>query len=42
VVGFYFAWSNFCRIHAAIKTTPAIAGGLTDHVSTLEELLMAA
>jgi hypothetical protein len=41
-VALYFAWSNFCRIHATIKTTPAIASGLTDHVWTLKELLTAA
>ena len=41
-VALYFALSNFCRIHATIKTTPAIASGLTDHVWTLKELLTAA
>jgi hypothetical protein len=41
-VALYFAWSNFVRVHATIKTTPAIASGLTDHVWTLEELLRAA
>jgi IS1 family transposase len=38
-VALYFAWSNFVRIHATTKTTPAVAAGLTDHVWTLEELL---
>src|SRR5207249_9458337 len=33
-VALYFAWSNFVRVHATIKTTPAIASGLTDHVWT--------
>jgi len=41
-IALYFAWSNFVRIHQTIKTTPAIASGLTDHVWTLEELLRAA
>jgi hypothetical protein len=40
-VALYFALSNFCRIHATIKTTPAIASGLTDYVWTLKELLTA-
>ena len=35
----YFAWYNFCRKHSTLKTTPAVASGLTDHVWTLEELL---
>lgn len=35
----HFAVYNFCRIHGTIKTTPAVAAGLTDHVWTLEELL---
>jgi transposase-like protein/IS1 family transposase len=41
-VALYFAWSNFCRIHSTIKTSPAVAAGLTDHVWTLEELLRGA
>jgi IS1 family transposase len=35
----YFLYYNFCRIHQTIKTTPAIASGLTDHVWSLAELL---
>ena len=38
-VALYFAWSNFVRIHHTIKTTPAMAAGLTDHVWTISELL---
>ena len=34
-----FAWYNFCRKHLAIKVTPAVAAGLTDHVWTVKELL---
>jgi len=40
-VALYFAWSNFVRVHATINTTPAVASGITDHVWTLEELLIA-
>ena len=32
------AW-YVCRVHSTIKTTPAVAQGLTDHVWTIEELL---
>lgn len=39
MMGLYFAWYNFCRVHSTIKTTPAIAQGLTDHVWSIEELL---
>ncbi len=38
-MGFYFAWYNFCRKHATLKTSPAVAQGLTDQVWTIEELL---
>jgi hypothetical protein len=41
-VGLYFAYCNFVRIHKSLRMTPAIAGGVTDHVWTLEELLGAA
>jgi hypothetical protein len=34
-----FAAYNFCTIHSTLKTTPAVAHGLTDHVWSLEELL---
>ena len=30
---------NFCAMHGTIKTTPAIAGGLTDHQWTVAEML---
>ncbi len=39
MLGLYFAWYNFCRKHSTIKTTPAVAQGLTDHEWTIEELL---
>ncbi|HUE03155.1 MAG TPA: hypothetical protein VMR62_26540 [Bryobacteraceae bacterium] len=35
----HFAYYNFCRRHSTIKTTPAVAAGITDHVWTLRELL---
>lgn len=35
----YFAYYNFVRIHSAIRVTPAMEAGLTDHVWTLGELL---
>lgn len=35
----HFAFYNFCRRHATIKTSPAVASGLTDHVWSIAELL---
>jgi hypothetical protein len=31
---------NFCRVHSALKTTPAIASRLTDRIWTLHDLAM--
>jgi IS1 family transposase len=28
----YFAYYNFCRVHATLRVTPAMEAGLTDHV----------
>jgi IS1 family transposase len=36
----YFAYYNFCRVHATLKTTPAVAAGLTDHTWSVAELLV--
>jgi hypothetical protein len=33
------AWYNFCRVHMTLKTTPAVAAGLTVAPWTVEELL---
>jgi transposase-like protein/IS1 family transposase len=41
-VTLHFAYYNFCRVHSSIKTTPAIAAGITDHVWAIAELLGAA
>jgi IS1 family transposase len=34
----YFAWYNFCRVHASLRVTPAMAAGLTDDVWSLDKL----
>jgi IS1 family transposase/transposase-like protein len=36
----YFLYYNFCRVHQTLKTTPAVAAGLTDKTWSLETLLM--
>ena len=38
-VALYFMHYNFCRVHQTLKTTPAVASGLADHVWTIEELV---
>jgi IS1 family transposase len=37
----HFAYYNFCRIHATLRITPAMAAGVTDRVWDLEELVEA-
>jgi IS1 family transposase len=38
----HFAYYNFCRVHSTLKTTPAMASGITDHVWEIQELLLSA
>ena len=35
----WFAYYNFCRVHGTLKSTPAVAAGLTDHTWSVAELL---
>ena len=35
----HFAYYNFCRVHRALRVTPAMESGITDHVWTLAELI---
>lgn len=41
-VALYFGYYNFCRVHKSLRQTPAMAGGVTDHVWTVPELMEAA
>ncbi len=36
----HFAHYNYCRPHGSLKVTPAMESGLSDHVWSLDELLM--
>ena len=38
-VALYFMHYNFCRVHQALRVTPAMEAKLTDHVWELAELL---
>ncbi len=35
----FFAVYNFCKVHGTIRTAPAVAAGVTDHVWTVRELI---
>jgi IS1 family transposase len=38
-LGLHFFVYNFCRKHLTIKTAPAVAAGVTDHIWTIQDLL---
>ena len=38
-IAMFFMFYNYCRMHSTIKTSPAVASGLADHVWSVEELL---
>lgn len=38
-VSIHFFHYNFCRKHQTLKTSPAVAAGLTDHIWTIEEMI---
>jgi IS1 family transposase len=40
-VALWFTFYNFCRVHKSLRTTPAMAAGVADHVWTVRELLEA-
>jgi IS1 family transposase len=39
MLSIYYAFYNFARVHQTLKTTPAVASGVSDHVWKLEELV---
>lgn len=39
-IALHFAYYNFCRIHRSLRVTPAMEAGITDHVWTLDELIV--
>ncbi len=39
-VALHFAYYNFCRVHSTLRVTPAMEAGITDHVWTVQELLV--
>jgi hypothetical protein len=35
----WVAFYNFCRVHKSLRTTPAMAAGIADHIWGVRELL---
>jgi hypothetical protein len=42
MVAIYAIHYNFARIHKTLRITPSMAAGLTDHVWSLEEIVLMA
>jgi transposase-like protein/IS1 family transposase len=40
-ISLHFGWYNLCRVHSSLRVTPAMEAGLTDHVWSLQELIVA-
>jgi hypothetical protein len=41
-ISLWIAFYNLCRVHEALRYTPAMALGVTDHIWTIGELVVAA
>jgi hypothetical protein len=39
-IALHVAYYNLCRVHETLRTTPAMALGVTDHIWSIAELLM--
>ena len=42
MVAIHAVYYNFARIHKTLRITPAVAGGLRDHVWSLDEIVLMA
>ena len=42
MVAIHFMNYNFARVHKTLRITPAMAAGLSDHVWSLEEIVLLA
>jgi hypothetical protein len=42
MVAIHSVYYNFARIHKTLRITPAMSAGLSDHVWTLEEIILMA
>lgn len=41
-ISLHFMFYNFCRIHASLRISPAMAAGVDDHLWSMEEVVMMA
>ena len=41
-VTIFVAWYNFVRVHSSLRVTPAMEAGISDHIWSVEQLLLAA
>lgn len=41
-ISLHFMFYNLCNIHKTLRVTPAMEAGITDHVWSLEEVIMMA
>jgi IS1 family transposase/transposase-like protein len=39
MVAIFYCWYNFGRVHKSLRTTPAMAAGIADHIWSFRELL---
>lgn len=39
MVALYTVWYNWCRIHKTLRTSPAMAAGLTDRLMDMTEIV---
>ena len=39
-VALHYMYYNFCRIHQTLCVTPAMEAGISDHVWSLEEMVL--
>jgi hypothetical protein len=37
-VALHFMHYNFCRVHQTLRVTPALEAGITDHLSSINEV----
>jgi hypothetical protein len=38
-VALHYMHYNFCRIHSALRVTPAMAAGISDHIWSIDEVV---
>jgi len=38
-VALFYFWYNFCRTHSTLKTTPAVAAGVSSHAWSIQEIV---